>query len=156
MASAVVLGLFKNTIAQVAILVAFFPMVTGVSGSAGTQTLTVIVRRLALGELKSKDGVPALFREMIIGLSNGLVLGIVVAIIALVWQGNPMLGMVVGLATFLNLSTAAIAGVLFPLGMQSLRLDPALASPVLVTTLTDTMGYLIYLGIATLVLLRLQ
>jgi magnesium transporter len=111
---------------------------------------------LALGELKPKDGVPALFREMIIGLSNGLVLGIVVAIIALVWQGNPMLGMVVGLATFLNLSTAAIAGVLFPLGMQSLRLDPALASPVLVTTLTDTMGYLIYLGIATLVLLRLQ
>jgi magnesium transporter len=156
MASAVVLGLFKNTIAQVAILVAFFPLVAGVSGSAGTQTLTVIVRRLALGELKPKDGVPALFREMIIGLSNGLVLGIVVAIIALVWQGNPMLGMVVGLATFLNLFTAAIAGVLFPLGMQFLRIDPALASPVLVTTLTDTMGYLIYLGIATLVLVRLQ
>jgi magnesium transporter len=109
-----------------------------------------------LGELKPKDGVPALFREMIIGLSNGLVLGIVVAIIALVWQGNPMLGMVVGLATFLNLFTAAIAGVLFPLGMQFLRIDPALASPVLVTTLTDTMGYLIYLGIATLVLVRLQ
>jgi magnesium transporter len=155
MASALVLSLFENTIAQVAILAAFFPMVAGVSGSAGTQTLTVIVRRLALGELEPRQGLPALFREFIIGLSNGLVLGVLVAFLAFVWQGKPILGAVVGLAMLLNLIGAALAGVLFPLGMQVLRIDPALASPVLVSTLTDTMGYLIYLGIATLALYQL-
>jgi len=155
MASATVLSLFENTIAQVAALAAFFPIVAGVSGSAGTQTLTVIVRGLALGELEPRDGFRALAREVLIGLANGLAVGSLVAVIALVWKGTPVLGLVVGLATLLNMIGAGVAGVLVPLGMQVVRIDPALASPILVTTVTDTLGYLIYLGLATLVLGRL-
>ncbi len=155
MASAAVLSLFESTIAQVAVLAAFFPIVAGVSGSAATQTLTVTVRGLALGELVPRDVIWALFRELLIGLVNGLVVGGLVALIALVWKGTPTLGIVVGLATFLNMGCAAIAGVLVPLGMQVVKVDPALASPILVTTTTDTVGYLIYLGLATMVLVRL-
>jgi magnesium transporter len=155
MASAAVLSLFESTIAQVAVLAAFFPIVAGVSGSAATQTLTVTVRGLALGELVPRDVIWALLRELLIGLVNGLVVGGLVALIALVWKGTPTLGIVVGLATFLNMGCAAIAGVLVPLGMQVVKVDPALASPILVTTTTDTVGYLIYLGLATMVLVRL-
>lgn len=155
MASATVLSLFENTIAQIAVVTAFFPMVAGVSGSAGTQTLTVIVRGLALGELHSRDALRALTREFAIGLSNGLAVGILVGVIAMIWKGTPLLGFVVGIATLLNMITAGLAGVLVPMGMQSLKVDPALASPVLVTTLTDTLGYLVYLSIATVVLIQL-
>jgi len=152
MASAAVLSLFEGTIAQVAALAAFFPIVAGVSGSAGTQTLTVIVRGLALGELGPSDGLYALAREILVGLANGLVVGSLVALIALAWKGTAMLGVVVGLATLLNMVGAGIAGVLVPLAMQALRFDPALASPILTTTTTDALGYLIYLGLATLVI----
>jgi magnesium transporter len=155
MISAVVLSLFESTIAIVAILAAFFPIVAGVSGSAGTQTLTVTVRGLALGEVEPSNGFRALAREFLIGIANGMVLGILVALIALVWQETPLLGLVVGLATLINLIGAGIAGASIPIIMQVLRIDPALASPVLVTTITDTLGYLIYLGIATLLLIRL-
>ena len=94
-------------------------------------------------------------RELSIGILNGLALGVLVALIAIIWQGTPLLGLVVGLATLLNLTGAGIAGVLVPLGLQVVRIDPALASPVLVTTITDTLGYLIYLSLATLILIRL-
>ncbi len=151
-ASAAVLGLFESTIAQVAILAAFFPIVAGVSGSAGTQTLTVIVRGLALGELELRDGLHALAHELLIGLANGLALGGLAALIALVWRGMPVLGAVVGIATLLNMICAGIAGVLVSLGLYSLKIDPALASPILVTTITDTLGYFFYLGLATMAL----
>lgn len=153
--SALVLSLFEDTIAQLAVLAVFFPIVAGVSGSAGTQTLTVTVRGLALGEVSPQDGIPALTREVLIGLANGIVLGTLIALIALIWKDSPMLGLVVGVATFLNMIAAGFAGVLVPMGMSVIKLDPALASPVLVSTLTDTLGYLIYLSIATVVLLRI-
>ncbi len=152
MISATVLKTFKSTIAQVAILATFFPIVAGVSGSAGTQALTVTVRGLALGELSPRDGLSALGREVLIGLINGLVVGGLVTLIALAGEGTPMLGIVVGLATLLNMIGAGIAGALIPVMMQILRIDPALASPILVTTITDTCGYFIYLGLATLTL----
>lgn len=155
LASATVLSLFEGTIAQVAVLAAFFPIVAGVSGSAGTQTLTVTVRGLALGELNPRDGLKALTRELLIGLANGLTVGCLVALIALVWKGTPTLGIVVGVATLLNMIGAGIAGALVPLIMQLLRIDPALGSPILVTTITDASGYFIYLGLATLVLTKL-
>jgi magnesium transporter len=154
MASVAVLSLFENTIARVAILAAFFPIVAGVSGSAGTQTLTVIVRGLALGEIYPRQGIRALGREVLIGLTNGVVIGVLVAGIALIWKGTPMLGVVVGLATLLNMIGAGLAGGSVPLIMQLLKIDPALASPILVSTITDTLGYLIYLGLATLVFIR--
>jgi magnesium transporter len=155
MASATVLSLFQNTIAQAAVLAAFFPIVAGVSGSAGTQTLTVIVRGLALGEIQPRDGLRSLLREVLIGLTNGIVVGLLVATIALVWKKTPMLGAIVGAATLMNMICAGIAGVLVPLGIDTLKIDPALASPVLVTTLTDSLGYLFYLGLATLLILYL-
>jgi len=155
MASAAILSLFESTIARVAALAAFFPIVAGVSGSAGTQTLTVTVRGLALGEIDPRHGLRTLAREFLMGAVNGLTVGVLVSIIALFWKGTPMLGLVVGLATLLNLMGAAIAGVLVPMAMQTAKVDPALASPILVTTITDTLGYLIYLGLATAVLLPL-
>jgi magnesium transporter len=152
MASALVLSIFEGTIARVAVLAAFFPIVAGVSGSAGTQTLTVTVRGLALGELSPDEGWRTLTREVLIGLANGLAVGLLIAVIALGWRGSPMLGMVVGVATLLNLIAAAVAGALVPIGLQVLQVDPALASPILVTTITDTFGYFVYLGLATLVI----
>jgi magnesium transporter len=155
LASATILSLFESTIARVAALAAFFPIVAGVSGSAGTQTLTVTVRGLALGELSPRDGVRALAREVLVGLANGIAVGGLIALIALMWKGTPMLGAIVGLATLLNMVGAGIAGAAVPVIMQILRIDPALGSPILVTTITDACGYFIYLGLATLVLTRL-
>lgn len=155
MASATVLGLFEGTIAQVAVLAAFFPIVAGVSGSAGTQTLTVIVRGLALGELKTKSNIKILLREMTVGLMNGIVIGIMVVIIALIWKDQAILGLVVGAASFLTLICASIAGFLVPVGIQKLNIDPALGSPILVTTITDALGYLIYLGLASILITQL-
>lgn len=154
MASVAVLSLFENTIAQAAILAAFFPIVTGVSGSAGTQTLTVIVRGLALGEINPRRGFKALGREVSIGLTNGIVIGLLVGVIALVWKDVPALGLVVSAATLLNMIAAGFAGAAVPLLMQTIKIDPALASPILVTTISDTMGYLIYLSLATLVIIQ--
>jgi magnesium transporter len=150
--SAAVLSVFENTIAQVAVLAAFFPIVAGVSGSAATQTLTVTVRGLALGDIMPKEGVKTLGRELLIGLVNGISIGLIVAVIALVWKGTPLLGLVVGASTLLNLICAGLAGVVVPLLMQQLKFDPALASPILVTTTTDTLGYFFYLGLATLMI----
>jgi magnesium transporter len=154
MASVAVLSIFESTIAQVAILAAFFPIVAGVSGSAGTQTLTVIVRGLALGEISPRRGLKALVREVSIGVTNGIVIGLLVGVIALVWKDIPALGLVVGAATLLNMIAAGLAGAAVPLIMQAIKIDPALASPILVTTISDTMGYLIYLSLATLVIVR--
>jgi len=153
--SATVLSVFEGTIAQVAVLTAFFPIVAGVSGSAATQTLTVTVRGLALGDIALREGWKTLGRELLLGLINGISIGLIVAVIALAWKGTPLLGFIVGLATLLNMICAGIAGVLVPLLMQQLKFDPALASPILVTTTTDTLGYLFYLGLATLMITSL-
>ena len=153
--SVTVLSLFESTIAKVAVLTAFFPIVAGVSGSAGTQTLTVTVRGLALGDIAPSEGWKTLGRELLLGLINGISIGLIVAVIALAWKGTPFLGFIVGLATLLDMICAGIAGVLVPLLMQKLKFDPALASPILVTTTTDTLGYLFYLGMATLMITSL-
>jgi len=152
MISGIVLSLFESTIAAAAVLAAFFPIVAGVSGSAGTQTLTVTVRGMALGEVSRRNGTRILLREMAIGLANGIVIGLMVALIAFLWKDEPILGFVVGTAVLLNMIAAGFAGFLVPMALQVVKIDPALASPVLVTTFTDTMGYFIYLGLATIVL----
>jgi magnesium transporter len=153
--SATVLSIFENTIAQVAVLAAFFPIVAGVSGSAATQTLTVTVRGLALGDIAPKEGLKTIGRELLLGLVNGISVGLIIAVIALAWKGTPILGFVVGSATLLNMICAGLAGVAVPLLMQRLKFDPALASPILVTTTTDTLGYFFYLGLATLLITSL-
>jgi magnesium transporter len=154
--SSAVLSIFESTIAQVAVIAAFFPIVAGVSGSAATQTLTVTVRGLALGDIAPKEGLKALGRELLLGLVNGVSIGLIVALIALIWKGTPLLGFVVGFATLLNMICAGIAGVLVPMLMHRLKFDPALASPILVTTMTDTLGYFFYLGLATLLIASLM
>jgi magnesium transporter len=150
MGSATVLSLFESTLAQYAVLTAFLPIVAGMGGNAATQTLTVTVRGLALGEIESSEGWKTLAREFTIGLIDGAALGVIVSLIAMVWKGSPLMGLVVGISVFLNLICAALAGVLVPVIMSKLRFDPALASPILVTPTTDAFGYLIYLTVATL------
>jgi magnesium transporter len=150
--SSAVLSIFEDTIAQVAVIAAFFPIVAGVSGSAATQTLTVTVRGLALGDIAPKEGLKALGRELLLGLVNGVSIGLIVAVIAMIWKGTPLLGLVVGISVLLNMICAGIAGVLVPILMHRLKFDPALASPILVTTMTDTLGYFFYLGLATLLI----
>ena len=153
MVSGVVLSIFESTIAAAAVLAAFFPIVAGVSGSAGTQTLTVTVRGMALGEISRRNGTRILLREIAIGVANGVVIGLLVALIAFMWKDEPVLGFVVGTAVLINMIAAGFAGFLVPMTLQLIKIDPALASPVLVTTFTDTMGYFIYLGLATIVII---
>jgi len=153
--TATVLSIFEETIAQVAVLAAFFPIVAGVSGSAATQTLTVTVRGLALGDITPREGLKTLGRELLLGVVNGISIGLIVAVIALAWKGTPSLGLVVGAATLLNMVCAGLAGVLVPMLMHKLKFDPALASPILVTTATDTLGYFFYLGLATILIASL-
>ena len=132
-------------------LAAFLPVIAGQGGIAGTQTLTLIVRSLALGELGTAGAKRILIREAVLGLIHGLILGLLIACIVMIWMGgNEYLAMVVGVAMMANMIVAGISGVVVPLGLRALRIDPALASAVAVTTITDVVGFLIYLGLATL------
>jgi magnesium transporter len=155
LASAVV-SLFENTIAQAAILAAFMPVVAGQGGNAGTQTLTIVVRSLALGELDMGDLFKALWHEIKVGIVHGVSLGLLVGAVAWLWQGNAMLGLVIGVAMLGNLIVAALSGVLVPMLLKAVKIDPALASAVFVTTATDVMGFFFFLGFASLVISALR
>ena len=144
--------MFEGTIQQVTALAIFMPIVAGMGGNAATQTLTVIVRGLALGELSWSTARKALAKETAIGLGNGVTLGIVAAGVAWVTKGDPMLGLVLGMAMFINLFVAATAGTLVPLGLKALKVDPALGSSVFITTFTDVVGFASFLGLATVFL----
>src|SRR5262245_53703933 len=145
--AASVVGLFSNTIDKVVALAALMPIVAGMGGNAATQTLAVIVRGLALGELTWSNARQALLKEGLVGLGNGLALGLVAAIGTWVWKGSPVLGGVLALAMIINMFIAATAGTLIPLGLRALKVDPALASSVFITTLTDVFGFLSFLGL---------
>jgi magnesium transporter len=133
-------------------LAIFQSIVAGTGGNAGTQTLAIMVRGLALGELQYRDARRALLREAGIGLLHGAVVGTVVAVGAWLWRGIPILGLVIGLAMVGNLLAAGLAGTLVPLTLKALKLDPALASAVIVTAVTDIVGFGLFLGLATLFL----
>ena len=148
MASAVV-SLFESTIAQAAVLAAFMPIVAGQGGNAGTQTMTIMVRSLALKEIEPRDTLWALWHEARVGVINGLSVGLLVALSAWFWQGNPYLGLVIGVAMLGNLIVAAVAGVIVPMVLKTVHVDPALASSIFVTTCTDITGFLLFLGLAT-------
>ena len=150
--AAAVVALFQETISQVVALAVFMPVVAGMGGNAATQTLTVTVRGIALGELTWGNSRKALVKEIVIGLGNGLVLGFVAAGVAWAMQGNPVLGLILGLAMVLNMLVAATAGTLIPIVLRALNIDPALASAVFITTLTDVFGFLSFLGLGTLFL----
>ena len=148
--AAAVVALFEGTISQITALAVFMPIVAGMGGNAATQTLTVIVRGIALGELTWSNSRKALFKEVAVGLGNGLVLGLVAATIVWVTRGNPVLGAVLGTAMVINMFVAAAAGTLVPLGLRAVNVDPALASSVFITTMTDVIGFFSFLGLATI------
>ncbi len=150
--AAAVVAMFQDTISQVVALAVFMPVVAGMGGNAATQTLTVTVRSMALGELTWGNSRKALFKEVVIGLGNGLSLGTIAAGVAWAMQGNPFLGLILGLAMVINMMVAAMAGTLIPIALRAMHVDPALASSVFITTLTDVFGFLSFLGLATLFL----
>ncbi|MGE3276156.1 MAG: magnesium transporter [Vicinamibacterales bacterium] len=150
--AASVVALFEGTISRVTALAVFMPIVAGMGGNAATQTLTVIVRGLALGELSWANARKALVKEATIGLGNGIVLGIFAALVAWVTKADPMLGLLLGMAMVCNMLVATTAGTLVPLGLKALRVDPALASSVFITTFTDVVGFASFLGFATIFL----
>jgi magnesium transporter len=143
-----VVGLFEGTIAKWTALAIFLPIVAGQGGNAGIQTLTVIIREMALGEMDKGDGWRALGKETLLGLLNGIAIGILVGIAGYFWKGSIALGVIVGVAMLLNMLAAALAGVLVPFTLRAFRIDPALASGILVTTVTDVAGFLFFLGLA--------
>ena len=128
------------------------PIVAGMGGNAATQTLTVVVRGIALGELSWENSRKALLKEAAVGIGNGLALGLLAASVAWMMKGDLVLGGVLALAMIINMFVAATAGTLIPLGLRALKIDPALASSVFITTLTDMAGFASFLGLATVFL----
>ncbi len=147
--AAATVALFESTLAQVVVLAAFLPVVAGQGGIGGTQTLTLIVRAIALGELAGVEARRLLFREALLGLLHGVWLGVLVAVIAFVWKQNPGLSLVLGVAMLGNMIIAGSVGAAVPLFLRRIGQDPAVASAVVVTTATDVFGFLLFLGIAT-------
>ncbi len=150
--AAIVISFYEGTIARWTALAVFLPIVAGQGGNAGMQTLTVIIRDLALGELSPGDGRRALVKELTLGLINGVVIGLLVGLVGWWWKGSLLLGEVTAGAMLLNQLAAALAGVLIPLGLKVCRLDPAMASSIFLTTVTDVAGFLFFLGLASLAL----
>lgn len=150
--AASVVSFFEGTIAQVVTLATVMPIVTGMGGNAGTQSLTIVVRGLSLGELKKENAIKIMFKEVLVGFLSGVVIGILVALGSMIFEGNPIFGIVTGLAMFMNMILANIAGYFIPVILEKFHVDPALASGVFVTTVTDVLGFFFFLGLATLFL----
>ncbi|MBV7433889.1 magnesium transporter [Cardiobacteriaceae bacterium TAE3-ERU3] len=150
--AASVINAFGATIEKVVALAALSPLVASMGGIAGSQSLTIIIRGIALGQIEGSNAWSLLWRELIIGLINGAVWGLVTATIALVWFGQANLAVIVVCAIFINLICAALSGVGIPLLLKKLNIDPALAGSVILTTVTDVVGFLVLLGLATMFL----
>ena len=146
--AALVISLFESTIEKLVILAAFLPVIAGQGGIGGTQTLTLVVRGLALGEIYGDRGRRLLLREMLLGVIHGVLLGVLIGFIGYVWKGNAMLGLILGLAMLGNMVVAGLTGAGVPLLLRRLGLDPAVSSAVFVTTVTDILGFLLFLGLA--------
>jgi len=145
-------GIFSDTIGKVVILAAFNPIIAGMGGNAGTQSLTLIVRGIALGEFTKENAKKVFTKEILVGLINGLAIGTVIAVIGMLWSHKPVFGIVVGVSMIGNMCVATIVGYLVPVTLKKLKVDPALASAVFVTTFTDMCGFFFFLGLATLLL----
>ena len=151
-AASLTVSMFEGTIQRVVTLATFMPIVAGMGGNTGTQTLTIIVRSIALGELTFENAKKVLLKEIAAGIIMGLAVGIVVGIIGSIWVGKPVFGLIIGLAMLLNMAAATLAGFLVPITLKKLKIDPALASAVFVTTVTDVLGFFFFLGLATVFL----
>ncbi len=144
-----VISRFESIIAQVALLAVFLSIVSGLGGNSATQSLAIMVRAIALGEIQLRDSWRTVVKEAFTGLLQGIAVGLVAGFGVYIWKGNPTLGFVLGLALLGNIFIAGIVGTTIPLVLKALNMDPALASSVLVTTVTDSAGFALFLGLAT-------
>ncbi|HRN83853.1 MAG TPA: magnesium transporter, partial [Hyphomicrobium sp.] len=144
---------FDATIEQMVALAVLMPVVASIGGNAGTQTMTVTVRALATSKLGAANAPRIITRETLVALINGVVLSTIIAGIVFLWFGSGMLGGVIAAAMVVNLLAAGLAGILIPLALDRLKLDPAPASGVFVSMITDVVGFFAFLGLASLILL---
>ncbi|MFT5879762.1 MAG: magnesium transporter [Moritella sp.] len=147
------IGLFEATLQQVVALAVLMPIVASMGGIAGSQTLTLIVRGLALGQISAANLKPLLSKEFKVGVLNGILWALVIGIITGFWFDSMMLGLVIGLAIVVNIISAALAGIFVPVILNKLKIDPALSGSVILTTVTDIVGFVAFLGLGTLLLL---
>lgn len=151
--ASLVIAQFEVIIGQIVALAVLMPIVASMGGNAGTQSLTVAVRAIATKDLTGSNLWRVVCREAVAGLLNGVIFAIVMGIVGVVWFGTPLLGVVIALAMVLNMLVAALAGILIPITLDRLKVDPALASGAFVTTVTDVVGFFAFLGLATLMLI---
>ena len=147
-----VIGLFSDTLNSMVALAILMPIVASMGGNAGTQSLTVVVRQLALGDINSKDAIRIIKKEIIIALLNGGIFAFIIGIIAAIWFNMKMLGIVIGLSMVINLFMAGFFGATIPLLLKRMNIDPAIGSAVILTTVTDVVGFFSFLGLATIIL----
>jgi magnesium transporter len=146
--ASMVIGLFDATISEMVALAVLMPIVASMGGNAGTQTMTVAVRALATRDIETISPIRFITREGLVGLTNGLLFAVIIGIVTTFWFGNPQLGMVIASAMVVNMLAAGLAGILIPLGIEKVGADPAIASSVFVTTVTDVVGFFAFLGLA--------
>lgn len=151
--ASLVIALFEDSLERIVALAVLMPIVASMGGNAGTQTLTVAVRALATNELTARNAMRILTKEVLVGGANGFLFAVIMGLIAWLWFSDPMLGGVIAAAMILNLIVAGLSGVLIPLAIEKIGQDPAIASTVFLTTITDVVGFFVFLGLATWVLL---
>lgn len=148
--ASLVIALFEETIAGLVALAVLMPIVASMGGNAGTQSLTVAVRAIATRDLTGSNVWRVIRREALVGLINGLIFAVVMGVIGVAWFGQPMLGVVIGVAMVINLVVAGLAGTVVPVVLEKVGVDPALASGAFVTTVTDVVGFFAFLGLAAM------
>jgi magnesium transporter len=151
--AALVLYMFQPTLDQLVELAVLFPVVMSMGGIAGTQTLTLMVRGMATGQVSARNSGAILRKELAVGVLNGILFSIIIAAIAYFWYGNPGLGLVMAIAIITNLVAGALAGALIPVILRRMSIDPALAGGVVLTTVTDVIGILAFIGLASYMLI---
>jgi magnesium transporter len=152
-AASLVIGMFESTLQAYVALAVLMPIVASMGGNAGTQSLTVVVRQLALGEIAKHDALRTIKKEVLLSLGNGLLFALVIGVIAWIWFSQPLLGVVIALSMIINLLSAGFFGAVVPLVLKKMNVDPAIGSTVILTTVTDIVGFFSFLGLATLILL---
>jgi len=148
-------ALFEDLIGRIAVLAVFLPVVAGQGGNAGTQSLVVVLRGLVMREVRPHHAWSLIAREAVVGLINGVAIGMITALVAWLWHKNPFLGVVIGLAMVVNMVAAGLAGAAIPIAMKRLGFDPAQSSGIFLTTITDVVGFFSFLGFAALFQARL-
>ena len=150
--AASVIGLFESSIRSLATLAVFMPIVASMGGIGTTQTATIVVRGIALGDMTGSVLQRVLLKEIWLGFTTGVANGLVIAGIAYIWKGQVLLSLILGLALVFNMLVAAVVGTLIPIALKAFRIDPAIASSVIITTFTDVFGFFSFLGLATLLI----